>query len=431
MKALYFDPTLVRAVPTKILSFFTKRVYGSRISPLVYGDVPVPELPSEEWVRVSPRLTGICGSDLAAITLKGALDNPISEFISFPMYLGHEIVGEIDQPGEGAKDFHKGERVAVYPILSCEPRGILPTCSSCQKGDFALCRNLAAGNLPPGQSIGVNNRTGGGFSEYLVAHRSQLFRLPDTVPDEQAVLLDPLCVALHAVLLARPEPGHRVLVVGAGIVGLCVVQVLRALKIPCKIYVVARHAFQRELALSFGADRIIDDTDDPKATARLAEELHARQHASRFVNPFFVGGFDVAYDCVGSARTIQKSTYWANQRGSVVLVGASPPERFEWSLLFWKEVRLIGSLSYGMETVEGRRRHAFEAALEMIEQKRIRLDQIPVATYPVADYRKALRDLLQKGDSRLVKAALTPRPIRDVLSCGSTTQGRSGTLRRP
>ena len=161
------------------------------------------------------------------------------------------------------------------------------------------------------------------------------------------------------------------------------------------------------------------------------EELHARQHASRFVKPFFVGGFDVAYDCVGSAKTIQKSTYWANQRGRVVLVGASPPERFEWSLLFWKEVRLIGSLSYGMETVEGQRRHAFEIALEMIEQERVRLDQIPVATYPVADYRRALKDLLHKGDSRLVKAALTLRPCRDALSCDSTTQDRSETLPRP
>ena len=409
MKALYFDPTLVRAIPTKILSFFTKDAYGSRISPLVYGDVPIPELPCEEWVRVRPRLTGICGSDLAAITLQGGLDNPISEFISFPMYLGHEIVGEIDHPGEAVKDLHKGERVAVYPILSCEPRGISPTCSSCKSGDFALCKNLASGSLPPGQCIGLNNRTGGGFSEYLVAHRSQLFRVPDSVPDKQAVLLDPLCVALHSVLLAKPEPGHRVLVIGAGIIGLCVIQILRALNIPCMIYVVARHAFQQELALSFGADRIIDDADNPKATDRLAEELHAREHGSRFVKPFLVGGFDVAYDCVGSAKTIQKSTYWANQRGRVVLVGASPPERFEWSLLFWKEIGLIGSISYGMETVEGRRRHAFEIVLEMMEQGAVRLDRIPVATYPVAEYGSALKDLLNKGNSRIVKAALDLR----------------------
>ena len=177
MKALYFDPSLRRAIPTKILSFLTKRVYGSRISPLVYGEVPIPELPSEQWVRIRPRLTGICGSDLTAITLKGGLDNPISQFISFPMYLGHEIVGEIDRPGEDVKGLRKGERVTVYPILSCEPRGISPACSSCEKGNFSLCTNMASGSLPPGQCIGVNNRTGGGFSEYLVAHRSQVFRL--------------------------------------------------------------------------------------------------------------------------------------------------------------------------------------------------------------------------------------------------------------
>jgi threonine dehydrogenase-like Zn-dependent dehydrogenase len=405
MKALYFHPTLIRAIPTKLLSFFSTSVYGSRISPLIYGEVPTPELPSEAWVRVRPRLSGICGSDLTAITLKGGLDNPISKFISFPMYLGHEIVGEIDHLGEEAKGFRKGERVVIYPILSCEPRGISPPCSSCERGDFALCTNLASGGLPPGQCIGVNNRTGGGFSDTFVAHRSQLFHVPDAIPDEQAVLLDPLCVALHAVLLERPEPGQRVLIVGAGIIGLCLVLVLRALAEDCEIYVLARHPFQRELALSFGADRIVEDTDDPGEVASLAEDLGARLYTSRFVKPFFMGGFDVTYDCVGSAKTIQQTTYWANQRGRVVLVGASPPERFEWSLLFWKEARLIGSVSYGMENFQGERRHAFAIALKMIEQQRIRLDRIPVETYRIADYRRALEDLLCKGNSRLVKAA--------------------------
>jgi threonine dehydrogenase-like Zn-dependent dehydrogenase len=409
MKALLFDPSLPRAIPTKVVSLFSRSVFWSPISPLIYREAPVPELPTEEWVRVRPRLAGICGSDLAAITLKGSLDNPISQFISFPMYLGHEIVGEVDHPGKEAAGFRKGARVAVYPILSCAPRGISPPCAACERGDFSLCGNLASGSLPPGQCIGTNNRTGGGFSEYLVAHRSQLFGVPDRIPDEQAVLLDPLCVALHAVLLAPPEPGHRVLVFGAGIIGLCIVQVLRALDIPCRIYAVARHPFQRELALCLGADRVIGETEDTKTAALLAQELGARQYAPRFGKPFFVGGFDVTYDCVGSASTIQRSSYWANQRGRVILVGASPPKRFEWSLLFWKEVRLIGSLSYGMETVEGRRRHAFEIALEMIETGRIRLDPIPVQAYPLADYRKALKDLLNKRNSRIVKAALDLR----------------------
>ena len=406
MKALYFNPTLVRAIPTKLLSFVTNQVYGSKVSPLIYGEAPIPELPSEEWVRLRTRLTGICGSDLTAITLKGGLDNPISQFISFPMYLGHEIVSEIDHLGQDVKGFREGDRVTIYPILSCEPRGISPLCSCCERGDFALCTNLASGNLPPGQCIGVNNRTGGGFSEYLVAHRSQLFRIPDSIPDEQAVLLDPLCVALHAVLLRKPEPGHRVLVLGAGVIGLCVIQILRALDFDCRVYVVARHDFQKEMALSFGADRIIEDTNDPKVTASLAEELHAQQYASRFVKPFFMGGFDITYDCVGSAKTIQKSTYCANQRGRVVLLGASPPERFEWSLLFWKEIDLVGSLSYGMEEVRGKRRHAFEIAFELMEQKRLLLEEIPVQTYRLAEYRNALRDLLRKGNSRLVKAAI-------------------------
>jgi len=405
MKALWFNPTLTRAVPAKILSLFSKSAYWSKIAPLIYGEVPVPELPSGAWVLIKNRLSGICGSDMTAITLKGSLDNPLSQFISLPMFLGHEIVGEVAFAGDQVDDLEVGERVAIYPILSCAPRGISPPCPFCEKGDLSLCQNLALGDLPPGQGIGTNNRTGGGFSEYLVAHRSQVFRIPDSVSDQEAVLLDPLGVALHAVLTAALDSAHRVLVIGAGIIGLSVIQIIRALNLDCIIHVVARHPFQKQLALRCGAVKIIDDSQDPTRSSQLAEALHARQYASRFVKPFFMGGFEAIFDCVGTANTLQKCLGWANHRGKVVLVGASPSERFEWSLLFWKELQLLGSMSYGLEKVGDTRQHAFDAIYQMVAEKRLQLDLFPVKTYPLADYRTALKDLTEKGNNNLVKVA--------------------------
>jgi len=409
MKALWFNPSIPRGAAAKLLSPFYKGVYWSRFSPLVYGDTPVPELPSEEWVLVKSRLCGICGSDMAAVTLKGSLDNPIQHFVSMPIFLGHEIVGEVARPGDHVKDLTVGERVAVYPILSCIPRGISTVCRPCSDGDFSLCRNLAEGDLPPGQCIGTNSRTGGGFSEYLVAHRSQIFPLPDFMTDEQAVLLDPVCVALHAVLMAGLEPSHKVLVFGAGIVGLSMIQIIRALNIPCELFVVARYDFQKDLARECGADHIIEDIQDSGSRIRLAEQLNAKPFASRFVDHFFLGGFDVIFDCVGTAKTLQRSIGLADHRAKVVLVGSSPPERFEWSLLYWKEVNLLGSMSYGMETIGGERRNAFEHVFQMVEEKRLRLDLFPVKGYRLSDYGAAMKSLLKKGVSRHVKAAFDYR----------------------
>ncbi len=405
MKALYFQPDVRRVIAAKLLSLVSKDAYWGKASPLVFGEVPEPKLPSPDWAKIKCRLSGICGSDLAAVTLKGSLDNPITKFISFPMFLGHEIVGEIAEVGQGIRDFRAGQRVVLYPILSCAPRAISPLCPSCQKGDYHLCQNYAEGCLPPGQCIGVNSRTGGGFSEYVVAHHSQLFRVPDDMPDDHAVLFDPLCVGLHAVLMAGLEDSQTVLVIGSGIIGLSVIQMIRALNKRCKVYAVARYDFQKELAFQCGADKVLADSDDPKLSADLAEELKAKQYHSRFVKPFFMGGFDAVLDCIGSAATLHQSIRWTRHDGKVILVGANPSQRFEWSLLYWKEIHLSGSISYAVETIDGGRVHAFDIVSRMIAQQRLKLDLLPVHRFPLGQYQHAFRSLVEKGKHRPVKVA--------------------------
>src|ERR687890_443220 len=205
-----------------------KRLTGlgtSRLSPLQLEEIPEPELPTPYWVRIKPLLCGICGSDLG--TLSAESSPYFSPIPSPPFVMGHEILGEVVEDNSG---FAVGERVVVEPALGCEVRGKEPPCAYCASGRYALCVNVAKGDISPGIQTGFCRDTGGGWSEgTLVAHPSQLYRVPDEVPDETAVIIEPLACAVHAALGAAPDPDDTTLVIGAGSVGLFTVAALRHL----------------------------------------------------------------------------------------------------------------------------------------------------------------------------------------------------------
>ncbi|MDP8949675.1 MAG: alcohol dehydrogenase catalytic domain-containing protein, partial [Actinomycetota bacterium] len=205
-----------------------KRIKGletSRFSPLQLEEIPEPALPTPEWVRVRPLLSGICGSDLG--TLSSENSPYFSPITSPPFVLGHEVVGVV---AEDKGDFAVGERVTLEPALGCAARGIDPPCPYCAAGRHALCVNVAKGDLAPGIQTGFCRDTGGGWSEgTLVAHPSQLHRVPQDLPDEAAVATEPLACATHAALKTNPKESETALVIGAGSVGLFVVAALRQL----------------------------------------------------------------------------------------------------------------------------------------------------------------------------------------------------------
>ena len=108
---------------------------------LRYRDVPEPQLPGPEWVKIKTRYGGICGSDINAVFLN---DSPtLTALISFPFTLGHENVGTIAEVGSGVDGYTPGDRVVVEPLLPCVTRGINPICEYCQRGEYALCQNIA------------------------------------------------------------------------------------------------------------------------------------------------------------------------------------------------------------------------------------------------------------------------------------------------
>ncbi|HEX2029126.1 MAG TPA: alcohol dehydrogenase catalytic domain-containing protein, partial [Nitriliruptorales bacterium] len=265
------------------------------IAPLRLVTRDAPRRPGLGWGRVRPRLAGICGSDLA--TLAGRTSFYFSPLVSLPFVPGHEVVGELVDDLDGLA---AGSRVVLDPKLVCATRGLEP-CDACASGAPQRCDHITVGHVAPGLQTGYCAGTGGGWSDLLVAHRSQLHPVPDTLPDERAVLVEPLACAVHAALRARVPDAGSVLVVGAGAVGLLTLLALRALTPAGPVTVVAKHRGQAERARRLGATDVIGTSEVFGAVRRATRALRLDPERGR---PFLLGGVDVAVDCVGSRASL-------------------------------------------------------------------------------------------------------------------------------
>ena len=133
-----------------------------------------PEPTREGWARVKPRLAGICGSDLS--TISGRSSFYFSPLVSLPFVPGHEVVGELQ---DDCEDLVAGQRVVLSSVLGCAARGEDPPCEHCAAGQVGRCDRVTVGHLKPGLQTGYCTETGGGWSRLMLAHRSQLWPVPD------------------------------------------------------------------------------------------------------------------------------------------------------------------------------------------------------------------------------------------------------------
>jgi L-iditol 2-dehydrogenase len=374
-------------------------MFWSGLGFLQYRDVEEPPLPGPDWVRVAVRYGGICGSDLGSITLHTSPS--VSAWTSFPFTVGHENVGTIGDIGGAVEGFAHGERVVVEPLLGCAARGLPRLCPPCARGEAGICENRVGGGIEAGLLTGSCATTGGSWSEAFVAHDSQLLRVPEGVSDENAVMSEPFAVALHGVLRHPPPQGGTALVLGAGVIGLCVIAGLRALGYANRIVAVARHPFQAELARGFGADVIVRPGDE-KA---LADALGARLDRPVLGPSLVAGGAEVVYECVGSSSSLDTAVRFTREGGTAVILGlAAAPEGVDWASIWLKEITLAGSYVYGMETWQGRPIRTMELALELFDQGQADLSALVTHRFPLSDYRRALSMASAKARHRLVKA---------------------------
>lgn len=403
MKAIRFNTSIPRYVIGKVGEKIYPPLLWSGISCMSYDDIPEPELPGPDWVRINTRLAGICASDTNTITLH---TSPYFEpFSSSPFTFGHEQVGVIQDVGPEVDGWQAGDRVVVEPTLWCAPRGFAKEkwCEYCLKGEPNRCANVAHGTLSPGKMIGFCTETGGSWSRMFTAHRSQLYKVPDSVSDENALLVEPFAIGLHAALQFMPNDEDTVLIIGAGTIGLMQLAALRAVGSKAHIIITARYPFQVEAARKLGADEILNGVDP---------FTHIEKHnGSRVYTPILgkrvmVGGVDMTFDCVGVGNTIDDALRLTRSGGKVVIVGMPGQEKgIDWSAVFDKELTITASYIYNHADVwQGETRSTFDIALEMMASGELDIGWMVNCRYQLAEYDRALREFQNKKNHPIIKS---------------------------
>ncbi len=361
---------------------------GAATGPLSLVDGEAPDLPANGWHRVKTRLSGICGSDLS--TVDGQSSRYFEPWISFPFVLGHEVTGELED----------GTRVVVETVLGHAARGFDVPFEGATPGDCDDYRHLVSGDLDPGIQIGYCASTGGGWSTEFVAHESQLHVLDDAITDEQAVLIEPTAVGIHAALRTPIPSGATVAVLGAGTMGLTTIAALRAYTEAGTIIVGAKYPEQVALASSLGADQVV-------APAELARSVR-RKTNSFFIGDDLSGGADVVIDAVGSAASLQEAIGICRPKGTVVLVGMPGKATIDFTALWHRETALVGAYTYGTETLPDRtQRPSFEMATELVVSAD--LGRLVGATYPLEKYEDALVHAANSGRRGTIKVCFDLR----------------------
>ncbi len=384
---------------------------GAGVGPLRLVEQDAPRLPGDGWAHVHPMLSGICGSDLA--TLDGRSSRYFEDIVSFPFVPGHEVVGTLvdDATSASGQALVAGSRVVLQPVLGCAARGITPPCPSCGRGHVGNCGHLAFGHIRPGLQTGFCADTGGGWSSSgLVAHSSQLFAVPDALTDADAVTVEPVACAVHAVLGAGIQDGDVVAIIGAGTLGLD--RHRRsfsswprpdAAQNQRRCLVGARYAHQQRLARQFGASEALPPDQLTRAVRRHSRSLSFGGASGDTAT--LSGGADVVIDCVGSAESIEQSLAMVKPRGAVSLVGMPGKVTVDLAPLWHREVRLAGAYAYGLETVPKTKKDVatFDLAFEVVEAHGTGC--LVSATYPLTRFEDAIAHAGAAGRRGAVKIA--------------------------
>lgn len=403
MQALQFSVNVPQWLALKVLGSASKSLYyKGPLATIKLVDIPEPALPSPQWVKLKTVACGFCASDLNLIFLK---DSPTaSPFTSFPSVMGHEICAEVVQAGDDAGEFSRGDMVAVAPALHCTAREIDPVCPSCASGMFASCENYAEGKIAPGMFTGICSDTSGGFAEYFIAHKSQLFKIPQEMSPKAAVIIEPFTVALQSVTNNMPEPGENVLIIGGGVVGSLIVQALRALDLDCRIVVSDPSPFAGDFCRKAGADEIISDGDLLGHASRLTG---AARYKPMIGNDILMGGFSRIYDTVGSSATLNTAMRGMAAQGAVSLVGIGHDVKLDLTPLWLKMQSIKGVYACSHMEWQGRRMHMFEAAIQMAEEKKVGLEELVTHSFTLAEFEKLIDVNLNKGRHEAMKTVVS------------------------
>ena len=328
-------------------------------------DVPLPAVGADE-VLVRVKACGICGSDVHG--MDGSTGRRIP-----PVIMGHEAAGVVEETAQLAAGWKRGDRVTFDSTVYCG------SCFHCRRGEVNLCDNRRV--------LGVScaeYRRDGAFAEFVAVPARILFRLPDNLPFEEAAMVEALSVAVHGTGRPPVRLGDAALVVGAGMIGLLAVQVLKARG--CAIVASADVAPERlELARNMGADFTID-TRSLDAAAEMRKRTGGR-------------GADVVVEAVGLPATVRMAVDCARKGGSLALIGNVAPEvSLPLQSVVTREITLFGSCASSGE---------YPACLDLMARGTVRVRPLLSAVAPLTEGASWFRRLHDR-EPGLMKVVLAP-----------------------
>lgn len=299
----------------------------------------------EKEVLIKVKICGVCGSDVHSYKGKHPFVHP-------PIVLGHEFSGVIHRIGTRVNSFSPGDRVIVEPNIVCGK------CYNCLHGRYNICTNLKVVGC-----VGYD----GAFAEYVAVPEKKVLRLPGNISFEKAALVEPVAVAVHAVRKAKQKINDVVVILGAGTIGLLVMQVAK-LAGAGKVIVTDVLDYRLKKAGELGADRLVNPASQD--LIKIIQEKYGRNE------------IDLIYDCVGIEETISQAIQIARKGIRIMVIGV-PEERIkvDLSLIQDRELEIVGSLMYVRED--------FKAAIDFIQKEKLKVKPLVTHHFKLKDVDKA------------------------------------------
>ena len=340
------------------------------VNDIQYEEVEMPQIRENE-VLVSVKAAGICGSDIPRIYRDGAH--------KMPLIPGHEFSGQVVEVGDPVNKAWLQKRVGVFPLIPCN------SCIACKKGQYEMCLQYSY----------LGSRRDGGFAEYVMVPASNLIELPESVTYEQAAMLEPVAVAVHAMRRVTLAPTDTIAVCGLGTIGQFLVMLLleRGME---NIFVIGNKEYQREKIIAQGlSEKRFYDSRWGDVKGWIDSHTNGT-------------GVDVLFECVGKNETVSQAIDLMAPGGQICLVGNPYTDMTLDKRVYWKilrsQLRVTGTWNSSFFHNAGEERYKgtdWEYVLRLLKLNRIAIDRVSSHRFPLPHLDKGFHIMRDKSENYL------------------------------
>lgn len=332
------------------------------------GDIKIKNIekpkPNDNEVLVKIKSVGVCGSDIHYYKHGKIGDFVVNE----PLILGHESAGEVVEIGDEVTSLKVGDRVSLEPGVPCRK------CEYCKKGKYNLCPDVEFMATPP---------VDGAFTEYVKHPADFTFKISDNMTYEEGALIEPLAVGLYSAGRVNLKPGMKVVILGAGPIGLTTLQAVKSSG--AEVVISDINSFRLSYAQKFGADKTIN-----------AKKVDTEEEVKKYFN----GGADIVFECAGTVNTTKLTTKLAKRGGKIVITGMASADTIDYDMigLGAKEQEIYGVFRYA---------NVYKKAIKMVSRGKIDLKSMVTDSYSLDEIQDAL-EYADKNKDKAVKVVVNP-----------------------